>query len=123
MPEADRVEDPSEVGPGKDPSMDPIEHTHKTASTILSLAVCSMILHIVVNHPTGMRIEQFTPGARVGKVIVCHAALDVEHRFDIVLPRLSSIDLLLADAERSVQVACLLGAEHAATIGHNGLRG
>jgi hypothetical protein len=65
---------------------------------VFSLPVCPVLLGVVALHPPVVRGDVLLPASGPLEVEIGHSALNVERRFDKVLPRPAAFDLLFGYA-------------------------
>jgi hypothetical protein len=118
-PEAEQPIQVDRVAPG---ALDPTKDRRGTVPTVGPLAVREVRLVVVVVEEAVVDGLQLRPRRRPRVVVIGHAAHDVEVRFEVILPGLPRVDLLLPDPERRVDGPCLLRFEDAAAVADEDLR-
>lgn len=103
--EARRVEDAVQILRRNESPAHPRQDLGRAVPAILPVSMCPVHLVIEVDHPAIVCREQVGPGGGFSEVPIGHAALHVELRFNVGLPRLVSVDLQLGDAQRVVNTA------------------
>src|SRR5689334_2820560 len=94
----------------------PAQHLRRAQPPICALPMRPVRLVVVLGHPAGMHVFGPLPARHLSEVVISEPALQVELRFDQVLPCLLFVDLPLLDLQGLVDRLGLFRAEDTAAV-------